>query len=104
MHHVVGLLLVARFEAWDHGEFGIETRVLFVLGRVHGWVIGSKDYESAVHACDSGIHKGIGAYVHTHVLHTHEGALTHIRHTKGRLHSCLLVGCPLAEDGLRVES
>ena len=40
LYHVVGLLLVRRFERRNHSEFAIETRILLVLRGVHRGVIG----------------------------------------------------------------
>ena len=50
-HHVVGFLLVRRFENRNHGKFSVEARVLLVLRRVHRWVVGSKYNQAAVYAC-----------------------------------------------------
>ena len=50
-YHVVGFLLVRRFENWNHGKFSVEARVLLVLRRVHRRVIGSKYNQAAVYAC-----------------------------------------------------
>ena len=98
--HLVSLLLVRGLEAGNHGELRIEARVLFVLGRVHARVVGCKDYQSAVHARDSRVHKRVGAHIHTHMFHADQCAFSHVRHAERAFHGGLLVGCPAAEDGL----
>ncbi len=45
--HVVGLLLIGRFQAQDAGEVGVVPGVLFVLGGVHAGVVGHGHHEAA---------------------------------------------------------
>ena len=95
-HHVVSLLLGRRFEDWNHGELAIETRVLLVLRRVHGRVIGSQHHQASVHTCNGGVDKGVGGHVHSHMLHTNQGTLAGISHTEGSFHGGLLIRTPTA--------
>ena len=99
--HVVRLLLVGGLEARDKCELGIEPRVLLVLRTVHRRIVSRHNNQSAVDARDGRVDKRIGADVHTHVLHTNEGAFAGVGHAEGSLHGGLLVGCPLAKDAGR---
>ena len=97
-HHVVSLLLGGRLEYGDHGKLAVETRVLLVLRGVHGRVVGSKHHQSALNARDGAVDEGIGAHVHAHVLHAHQGTLAGIGHAEGSLHGGLFVCTPARTD------
>ena len=43
IYHIISLLLAGWLNHRDHGEIAINTVVLLILGRVHGWVVGRKD-------------------------------------------------------------
>ena len=95
-HHVVGLLLWRRLEARHHSKVGIEARVLFILWRVHRWVVAGNNHKTAIGSCHCTIDKCVGTHVHAHMLHAHHGTLARVAHTQSFLHGCLLVGTPLA--------
>ena len=46
--HLVGFLLRCGFEAGNHGEFGVEAGVLFVLRGVHRGIVRRYDHQAAV--------------------------------------------------------
>ena len=81
--HVVGLLLTRRLKQRNHGEFGIETRILFVLRRVHRRIVGGNDEQAAVGSGESRVDESVGAYVHADMLHRNNSAFAAERHAKG---------------------
>ena len=95
-YHVVGLLLVGRFEDRDHGEIGVKTRILLVLGGMHRRVVGGEHDKAALHAGHGGVDEGVGADVHADMFHAHEGALAGIGHAQRGLHGSLFIGAPAA--------
>ena len=94
--HVVGLLLVAGLQHGDHGPVAIEAAVLLVLRGVHRGVIGHEDHQTAVHTCHARVNERVGAHVQAHMLHADQRTLAHEGHTKGSLHSRLLISTPAA--------
>ena len=99
-HHVVGFLLVRGFETGDKCKLRIETRVLLVLRGVHRWVVSSHNHQTAVDAGDGRVNEGVGTDIHAHMLHADHRAFAGVGHAESRLHGCLLVGSPAAEDSL----
>ena len=67
---------------------------------MHARVVGCEDYQSAIHARDSRVHKRVGAHIHTHMFHADQCAFAHVGHAERAFHGGLLVGCPAAEDRL----
>ena len=47
-HHVVGFLLITRFQCGNHSKLPIETAVLLVLGRVHRGVVSHQHDQSTI--------------------------------------------------------
>ncbi len=76
--HVVGFLLVGRLEARHHGEIGVESGILFILGGMLRRVIAGHDHKAAVGTGDSRIDESVGADIHAHMLHADEGAFPRI--------------------------
>ena len=95
-HHVVALLLVGRLEDRDQGELPVETGVLLILGGMHGRIVRRNHDKTALHTGDTGVHEGIGTYVHAHMLHAHKRPLTRIGHAQGRFHGRFLIRAPTA--------
>ena len=96
LHHVVRLLLVRRFKTRHHGKLGIKTRVLFILRRVHGWVIGNDYHNATIDSRHCRVDKRICRHVHTHMFHANHGSFPHVRHAQRLLHRCLFVRSPTA--------
>ena len=96
VHHVIGLLLVGRFQHGNHGPVAIVAAVLFVLRREHARVVGHHD-EDALRADDGSVHEGVAAHVEAHVLHAGHGALAGVGHADGGLKGRLLVGAPVGD-------
>ena len=92
--HVISLLLVGRFEAWNHGEVGVEPGVLLILGRVLRRVVACHDHQSAVGSGDGRVHESVRTYVHADVFHADQCSFSGIRHTECRFHSGFFVGAP----------
>ena len=78
MDHVVGFLLVPGFKDRDQCKFSVDPGVLFILRRMHGWVVGRDDDHPAVRTGYGGIDKGVGGHIETDVLHANHGPLTGI--------------------------
>ena len=97
-HHVIAFLLVRRFEDGNQREFAVEAGILLVLGGVHGRVVGGDDDDAAVHAGDAGVHEGIGADVHAHMLHADQRPFPGIGHAQGGLHGRFFIRTPAAAD------
>ena len=96
LHHVVGLLLVRRFEGRHEGELAVKARVLLVLRRVHRRVIGRDHNQPAVGAGHRRIDECVGGDVHAHVLHADQRPFSGERHAEGLLHGGLFIGRPSA--------
>ena len=98
IYHIISLLLAGWLKHRDHGEIAINTVVLLILGRVHGWVVGRKDDHTSVDTAHSGVHKAIGGYIQTHVLHAAKRTFTGIAHTQSGFHGGFLIRAPATMD------
>ena len=95
-YHIVSLLLGRRFENGDHGEFAVETGVLFVLRGVHRRVVGHQHDQPAMGSGHGRIDEGVCRHVQTHMLHADQGALTDEGDPQSGFHSRLFVRAPIA--------
>ena len=80
LHHVVGLLLVRRFEYRYKGKFTIYPGILLILRGMHRRIVGCGNYQSTVSSGNSCIHEAIGCHIHTDVFHTYQGSFAGVRH------------------------
>ena len=95
-HHIVAFLLRRGLQYRNHGKFSIKAGILFVLRGVHGRIVGRHHHQTALHARDGGVDKGIGADIHSHMLHTNQRAFPGERHAQRRFHGGFFVGAPTA--------
>ena len=95
-HQVIAFLLVGRLQDGHQGELPVEARILLVLGRMHGRVVGGDHHQTALHAGHAGVHERIGTDIHAHMLHAHQRPLARIGHAQSSLHGRFLIGTPTA--------
>ena len=96
--HVVGFLLIGRFQAGNLGKAGVIARILFVLGGVHRGVVGNQIDQTAVGTSHRRVGEGVGGHVQTYVLHAHQGSAPGVGNADGFFHRGLFVGAPGAVD------
>ncbi len=98
---VVALLLVARLEAGDEGELGVDAAVLLVLAGVHPRVVRDRQHEAAVGAGHRRVHERVGGHVEADVLHADQRPLAGPAHAERLFVGHLLVGAPEGVDARR---
>jgi hypothetical protein len=92
--HIVGFLLVGGFQTGNHGEVGEIAAVLFVLTGVHSRIVGYGQNQAAFDIQECGVHKGIGGYVESDMLHRHQRAAAAEGSAQRFFESCLFIGAP----------
>ena len=91
---VDAFLRIGRLEHGDFGKFGIIPVVLFILRRVHPWVIGRHEGKAAVDGQIGKSEQRIRSNVDTDHLHSRKRADARHRSTDGRFHGDFFIRRP----------
>ena len=93
--HIICFLLVGGFKRRHKREISVETRVLFILRRVHRRVIGSYHEQTAVGSSHGRVYISVSRHIHTYMFHRNDGTLAAIRHTESLFDCRLLIAAPM---------